>query len=201
MDKSANPEDPPYSFPDIPTETLKGAIFDFFEMPHEGPHSSRLEVRIIQRWKSRQILNIRELSRSIAAICQDCNIVVSGFDRLSLKEQIEFVRAADILIGMHGTELALMMFMKPNATVVEIFPYKFTCRDWYERAANFSRLRYVAYHPESETEVSTEIDDARRKCFDGLIECSSPLCLDILMDQNLTVDSEAFRRQVRPLFQ
>jgi hypothetical protein len=198
MDFSESQQDPQYSFPNISSEPLRDAILDFFALPHAFPASEGLRVKLFQRSHDRVITNLKELERGIQKMVRGTRVSVGEFDLMCLKEQIEFVREADILIGAHGSGLALMMFMKPNATVIEIFPYKFTCGDWVERAAKFSQIRYIAYHPESESEASGEIDEGVRKCFDGVIECSSALCSERLRNQNITVNVKSFRGQVEP---
>jgi capsular polysaccharide biosynthesis protein len=176
-------------------------MLDFFEAPRDVTRSEKVEVVVINRSDHRRILNIED----VAACIQDVvprvgNVSIVGFETMSLRGQIEVVRAADILVGMHGSGLALQLFMRENSAVVEIFPYRFTCRDWYERAANFSKLRYIAYHPRAETEARVTMDAELRRCFDNAMECASPLCLDKLRDQDLMVDIAAFRERIWPFF-
>jgi hypothetical protein len=201
MDPAANKQDPPYSFPNVSLAPLQDAVLDFFEAPRDVTRSENVEVVVINRSYHRRILNIQD----VAACLQDVvphvtNVSVVGFETMSLRRQIEVVRAADILVGMHGSALALQLFMRENSSVVEIFPYRFTCRDWYERAANFSNLRYIAYHPQTESETRVTMDKALRRCIDNAMECASPLCLDRLKGQDLMVNITAFKERIRTFF-
>jgi hypothetical protein len=198
MNKTVNPDDPPYQFPATPLEDLRNAVYDFFELSPTFEPARGIRVAVIARLEDRKILNLDEVAQAMEEMIPGAKAEVWGFELFSLKEQIVYVRPADVLVGMHGSGLAMQLFMKPGTKVVEVLPYRFNCRDWYERAANFSGLRYIAYRPESESEAVVTMDDALRRCFDGLLECSSPLCLDRLRDQDLRVDIAAFKRQIAP---
>jgi hypothetical protein len=201
MDTAANKQDPPYAFPNVSLEPLREAMLDFFEAPRDIIRPEKVEVVVLNRSDDRRILNIEEVAACVHDVVPGVgNVSIVGFETMSLRGQIEVVRAADILVGMHGSGLALQLFMRENSAVVEIFPYRFTCRDWYERAANFSRLRYIAYHPQAESEAKVTMDKALRRCFDNAMECASPLCLDRLRDQNLMVNIAAFKERIRPFF-
>jgi hypothetical protein len=198
MNKSANPDDPPYQFPETPIEDLKEAVYEFFELEKTIEPVKEMRVAVVTRANHRRIINIDEMSKAIEEMIPTAKVEITGFEWLSLKEQIDFVRRADVLVGMHGSGLALQMFMKKGAKVIEVLPYRFNCRDWYERAANFSGLKYIAYRPELESEAVVKMDEALRRCFDGVVDCSSPLCIDRLRDQDLNIDISAFKRQIAP---
>jgi hypothetical protein len=198
MDFDANPDDPPYSFPNLSIAPLRNSILDFFSIPDFSEANELREIRIFQRSKDRVITTLGDFQKGLSRKIENARVSTAEFDRMCLREQIEFVRGADVLVGAHGSGLALTMFMREGAVLVEIFPYKFTCRDWIERAANYSGVNYVAYHPESEAEAAGEIDDGTRKCFDGDIACASALCFERLRMRNITVNVESFWRQVGP---
>eukprot|EP00172_Hildenbrandia_rubra_P003732 Plantae.Rhodophyta-Hildenbrandia_rubra.ctg6332.p1 GENE.Plantae.Rhodophyta-Hildenbrandia_rubra.ctg6332~~Plantae.Rhodophyta-Hildenbrandia_rubra.ctg6332.p1 ORF type:complete len:669 (+),score=113.99 Plantae.Rhodophyta-Hildenbrandia_rubra.ctg6332:3093-5099(+) len=67
--------------------------------------------------------------------------VLDDKDSLTFEQQFEFMRDADVIVGVHGAGLAAMMWARPNSTLVEIMPYKFD-HSMY-RSSQQSGVRYV----------------------------------------------------------
>ena len=60
---------------------------------------------------------------------------------LSLSKQIRLVQKTSIFVAVHGAAHALMMFLPPQAVVVEIMPYKFgPGNSFYHGYQNFARI-------------------------------------------------------------
>ncbi|MGO9302449.1 MAG: glycosyltransferase 61 family protein [Candidatus Korobacteraceae bacterium] len=68
----------------------------------------------------RSIANHEELYRSLSLDHAGCRNVI--METLSLARQIALFSLADIIIAQHGAALANLIWARPNATVVEIFP-------------------------------------------------------------------------------
>jgi hypothetical protein len=71
-----------------------------------------------------------------------------GFDvvvmeRYSLSQQVEIIKRASIVVGVHGAGLTNMMFAKPGALMVELQDDSYLCpRPWYWKLANCFACRY-----------------------------------------------------------
>ena len=164
----------------------------------EESNSKKSKILIIARFLTRKIININDLSSAMASIFPDAEVICRGFEGLSMKDQILLVRNVDILIGMHGSALSNIIWMKKNSTLIEIFPYKFTCRDWYEKACELAKVNYISYHPQSEKEASVKNPDEKlAKCYQGKYPCKSTHCLDILRDQDVIIDINNFVKKIK----
>jgi hypothetical protein len=65
----------------------------------------------------RQIKNIAEIKSSL----KEYGITFIDFDGMSVIEQVNIVRDAELIIGQHGAGLTNVIFAKENCTIVEIF--------------------------------------------------------------------------------
>jgi hypothetical protein len=65
----------------------------------------------------RQIKNIAEIKHSL----KEYGITFIDFDGLSVIEQVNIVRDAELIIGQHGAGLTNVIFAKENCSVVEFF--------------------------------------------------------------------------------
>ena len=58
----------------------------------------------------------------------DSAIHVVDFSELNLVEQVKLVQSADVLVGHHGASMTHVLFLPPEAAVVEIMPPFFPTR-------------------------------------------------------------------------
>lgn len=77
---------------------------------------------LIIRKSNRRILNVDIVERILQSE-YDCNVKVASFDEMSLRELRQLIASTDLLIAMHGAELALSIFLPQNASLLELFPY------------------------------------------------------------------------------
>uniref|UniRef100_UPI00358DEC48 protein O-linked-mannose beta-1,4-N-acetylglucosaminyltransferase 2 isoform X1 n=1 Tax=Myxine glutinosa TaxID=7769 RepID=UPI00358DEC48 len=79
-------------------------------------------IVLIRRTFNRLILNEAEL---ILAIAQefDARLLAVSLDSHPFSEIVRIVSGAAALVSMHGSQLAVAVFLPPGAAVVEIFPY------------------------------------------------------------------------------
>lgn len=165
------------------------------------PKKKKLKILIIIRFIKRKIKNIQEFISTVMDLFPDDEVEYKGFEWFSTKDQILAVKDFDVLIGIHGSALSNVIWMKENSTLVEIFPYKFTCRDWYEKASLLAKVNYIAYHPQSEKEAYTDKpDEMLIKCYQGKYACRSSYCLDRLRDQDIIIDLENFKKMMKSKF-
>lgn len=188
-----------YDFPDVSIQEFREIYFDFFNLPDKKPETKRKpNILMVSRNLSRRIINEKEVLEAIGEIVPHDSLKLLDFSKLSQKDIIKELKNTDIFVGAHGSALSNMIWMKEGSIIIEIFPYRFTCRDWYQKAAGLSRVKYISYYPVSEEEAPDEQDDLLRKCFDGVLECTNILCTDRLRDQNIRVDINSFKQNIAP---
>jgi hypothetical protein len=91
--------------------------------PEVGLLRKRLKVVYINRQNTGRHLSSEEpLLRTIARYDKVIDFHNVRMEDLSFEEQVELVRDADVLLGVHGNGLSHQMFMPPRRYVIEFFP-------------------------------------------------------------------------------
>ncbi|ONK81477.1 uncharacterized protein A4U43_C01F29550 [Asparagus officinalis] len=115
-----------------------------------GPTNSPTMV-LLSRRKSRKILNeenVAELAREVGF-----RVIVATQEVVrNLQNFTELVNGCNVLMGVHGAGLTNLMFLRPQAVVLQVVPWGL---DWastayYARPAKRLGLQYVEYHIEVE---------------------------------------------------
>lgn len=88
----------------------------------EVPSSSERIILLLSRRYNRLILNEIDLTFALAQNFHQ-KVVTVAMETHSVKDMIYLVSKTSILLGMHGSLLALTMFLPQGSTVVELFPY------------------------------------------------------------------------------
>jgi len=88
----------------------------------EVPSNSERIIVLLSRRYNRLILNEIELTFALAQNFHQ-KVVTVAMETHSLTDMIRLVSKSSILLGMHGSLLALAMFLPPGSTIVELFPY------------------------------------------------------------------------------
>ena len=88
----------------------------------ELPSSSEHIIVLLSRRYNRLILNEIDLTFALAQNFHQ-KVVTVAMETHSLRDMIYLVSKASILLGMHGSLLALAMFLPQGSTIVELFPY------------------------------------------------------------------------------
>jgi hypothetical protein len=117
------------------------------------------------------------------------------FEDVQMKQQIEAAYKATVMIGVHGSGLSHVAWMGPGTTMIEILPYKFNCRDWYEKATFVSGARYLKYVPASADESPNAPPDVQR-CWNAENGCDGE-CLGLLRDQEIRVNLTTLKELVQ----
>lgn len=81
-------------------------------------NNNKTKILIIQRSKSRSILNLDEVVVLFYSI--DIEVVIIDLDTMSFALQMQTFKQVDILIAVAGTALHNMLFMRPDTHVVII---------------------------------------------------------------------------------
>ncbi|KAJ3334337.1 hypothetical protein HDU76_000030 [Blyttiomyces sp. JEL0837] len=95
---------------------------------------------ILRDGKIRKILNEKEVIALLKAL--PVKLSVYQFGTLTLKQQIEIVDSTDIFITMHGAALTHILFLRPGAHVIELFPFAFR-KVIYQNLARILGVKYL----------------------------------------------------------
>ena len=118
-------------------------------------HEGFLAIGLINRGRTRKILNAVEIQEALSAAFPTAHITMVYMEKLSIEQQVHFWRRQDIVIAVHGAALANVVFMKTNSYLIEIFPPYYQ-PDMYEILSRKSGVQYIAYNCSE-----AEVNDAR----------------------------------------
>jgi hypothetical protein len=125
-----------YDFPKNFTHLLMPSILDYFNIS-EGLPSKPVILVIGRHTSSRVFTNFEEVIEMLVTGFPAFEVKRIYFEDVQMKQQIEAAYKATIMIGVHGSGLSHVAWMRAGTTMIEILPYKFNCRDWYEKATFF----------------------------------------------------------------
>lgn len=85
--------------------------------------ADRLRVTYVKRSPPRALdPSVEEELFSSIKMLSYVSLRVEDFAKISFSEQIDIIANTDVLIGVHGNGLSHILFLPPNAKVIEIFP-------------------------------------------------------------------------------
>jgi hypothetical protein len=183
-----------YEFPKNFTHLLHPLILKQFGIRGENPQKP-VALVIGRRTRNRIVTNFDELIVMLKSEFPRFEVKPIFFEDLPMSKQVEAAHHATIMIGVHGSGLAHVAWMRPGTTLIEIFPYRFDCRDWYEKATVVSGVSYLKYVPTSGAE-SPDASPAVQGCWEKANGCDGD-CLDRLRDQNILLNLTVFSSLVR----
>ncbi|KAL9107111.1 MAG: hypothetical protein Q9227_007977 [Pyrenula ochraceoflavens] len=82
-------------------------------------------ITIIDRKETRAFFDLPRLVTSLKAQHPSSQINVVDFAQISLKQQVQLAIDTDILVGAHGSAFLHILWMQPDAAVVEFKPTQF----------------------------------------------------------------------------
>ena len=85
----------------------------------------QLHITLVNRTGNRRSPNIGDLAEHFRARLPHTKVWVGELDKMSLVEQVRLFQRTSIFVAVHGAAHTLMMFLPPQAVVVEIMPYKY----------------------------------------------------------------------------
>lgn len=115
---------------------VRNAVLSKIDLKHNCCYASKVYVaRGNVNW--RKVLNEAALFEYLG----DKDFDLRVMDNLSILEQAQIFYHADLIVAPHGSALTNLIFGKPNAEVLEIFPYNYTNRAGFE-LAYYSQMQY-----------------------------------------------------------
>jgi hypothetical protein len=172
---------------------LRESIFTELKLPVAdfGVDGKPLVLLIDRGSETRNIGNIQEVFETLASHCPHCVVEMVQFHNIAVEEQMRKTSRASVLMGLHGSGLTHTVWMResrPNCTthLVEVIPYKYLCRDWYETAAAVAGVQYHRVMNRNDPENVT--DEGLKTCWAKPEICATQQCHDKLRDQPTRVE-------------
>jgi hypothetical protein len=141
----------------------------------------------------RDIMNSNEIYEQIVHNCPFCVVDSVVFHSMTFREQVQLVSGASVLIGLHGSALSHVLWLpRGRAVLVEILPFRYSCRDWYQVAARAAGVTYFSVMNRGRLLPVVEPREAglARKCWRRPDLCEDLLCNDFLKDQKFELELE-----------
>jgi hypothetical protein len=183
-----------YEFPKNFTYLLYPFIMKYFKLKEIRPEKPVI-LFIGRKTQKRSIVNFEAVVNYLKTepSLGKFDVKPVFFEDMPMKMQIEAAHNATVMIGVHGSGLAHLAWMRPSTALIEIFPHHFDCRDWYEKGSAVSGLKYFKYLS-SEGE-SANAGKAVRDCWKMENGCDGD-CLDRLRDQDIMLNMTEFAKVV-----
>ena len=127
--------------------------------------------------------------------CDKCEFSYTLMENISMGEQIEELCNASMLISIHGSGLSHMVWMRNEKNaIIEIFPYKYNCRDWYQQVAESYGLNYFSWINTNKSNTQKGRKGRYKECIEEEDTCLKDKCHEMLRDQPTIVDYVSFRK-------
>mmetsp|Transcript_24415 Transcript_24415/g.36225 ORF Transcript_24415/g.36225 Transcript_24415/m.36225 type:complete len:638 (-) Transcript_24415:254-2167(-) len=99
---------------------------------------THLQIGIIRRGHNRKMSQVEHLESSLKNLSLGVPSIVSlrSFDGLTLRQQAEWFNSQHIIIAVHGAALSNGIFIEPNTTLLQIYPYRYYFKGYYESLFN-----------------------------------------------------------------
>ncbi|OHS97802.1 hypothetical protein TRFO_09220 [Tritrichomonas foetus] len=193
-----------YNFNRDTAKGMREEILDELKIPANivGNNGKPLVLLIDRGEGSRNIANIHDLYGMMVKTCDFCDVQMVKFHVMDVDDQIRLVSRASVLAGLHGSGLAHVIWMQPtrqNHTthLIEVFPYKYTCRNWYNTAANVAGVEYHSVM--NKNEPLGVHSDSLSTCWQTPKMCATLQCHDLLRDQFTNLEIDTFREAWDPI--
>ena len=157
----------------------------------------KLVLLIDRETPQRAFLNIKEIQKYMQETCDICDVQIVKFHNMMVREQLEIASKASVLMGVHGCGLTHVFWMHESQKnfsthLIEILPYKYNCRDWYNTAANVARVTYHSVMNKNPPETLPN-NKLTKQCLRKKFNYCASYCHDRLRDQNTTLEIDALK--------
>ncbi|XP_020089045.1 uncharacterized protein LOC109710717 [Ananas comosus] len=128
-------------------------IREAYSLPKDVPISYRdrpekkPRLMLINRWQRRRWMNVDEVAKSVEELGFEVVVVEPKMD-VNLTEFAKVVDSCDGLMGVHGAGLTNIIFLRTNATLIQVVPYgklESMVEGFIGWAAREMKLRYFEY--------------------------------------------------------
>ena len=152
--------------------TLRESMMRWLELPSQTRVVGNARITILDRKHSRRIMYVETIRQALeeGLSTQHDGIRIVYFEETSFAEQISILSDTDVLVTPHGAQLVGTPFLRPCASVLEIFPFRYCLPYFYGSLASATGMDYHYMFLGNECMVETEKRGQRR---------SVNLCLDV----------------------
>jgi hypothetical protein len=100
------------------------------------PSSSGLRIGLVQRIGSwirgdRYIINLNVIQESIEEAFPNAAVDIASMEHMSFVQQAEWWSRHDVVVAAHGASVTNLIFMRENASVIELYPDHYYPVDFY----------------------------------------------------------------------
>lgn len=145
----------------------------------QGPLTTPRVAVIVRRDGRRQIRNLLPLLSHLRTLPITFEVV--AFEDYPLADQVRLVHRVDIMVAVHGAALSHLLFMRPGAAVIEIFPYGFR-KTIYRNLAALMGVQYASW--QCARASASSLDEAMEAPLDWASQTSK----ERWRNQNVTLD-------------
>ena len=164
-----------------------------------GNNNKKLVLLIDRSTGMREFVNVKEIADIAKDTCDFCDVQIIKYQYFPVHVQLEISSRASVIIGVHGCGLTHAVWMHPSTKefpthMIEILPYNYNCRNWYQTAAEFAGIEYHPLMNKNKAIVSQSRQELYDFCTSKKgVYCSSPYCHDVIRDVNISVDADQFK--------
>eukprot|EP00270_Netrium_digitus_P010204 TRINITY_DN3151_c0_g1_i1.p1 TRINITY_DN3151_c0_g1~~TRINITY_DN3151_c0_g1_i1.p1 ORF type:complete len:1008 (-),score=159.34 TRINITY_DN3151_c0_g1_i1:238-3261(-) len=112
-------------------------------MPYEESEG-RLQITVVEREGTRLVANLEDVARLLVEEFPSLPVAIIRMHALPLEQQIAFMQRTVMLVGMHGSSLSNVVFMKKGSIVLEVFPFNFFSHK-FERVAIQAGVQHFSW--------------------------------------------------------
>jgi len=192
-----------YNFNESTIPYLRDEVLSYVGINKNLENGHPLILVINRHTRFRSLNNAHQIVEAARRSCLFCDVRLVHYEFLSVYEQLRLSSQSSAIIGVHGGGLSHVMWMKRSKPefpthLVEILPYKYDCRNWYETAAIVAGVKYHSVM-NTEKNLSESIDSNLDYCTSGKGRCIEQRCHDYLRDQNTTLEIDTFLKLWKPI--
>lgn len=106
-----------------------------------------IHVTVLTRKGPRALLKLKELEKRVISLgtakSMNTKVQVADFADIPFDEQIRIMQSTNVLVATHGAGNANFIFMRPQAAVIEVFPFSYKAGPF----DSFARIFGLHYRP------------------------------------------------------
>lgn len=127
-------------------DTFLRRVYKFLELTPRAASDIHVDptITIIERKDTRKFTDLNKWVEILRLKYRKSSINVVDFADLTLKEQVKLVQSTDVLVGHHGAAMTHVLFLPPEAAVVEIMPPFFEMRGFRSVARMWGLAHFSA---------------------------------------------------------
>jgi len=187
-----------YNFNQTSAPDFRNDVLDILQYPKTKmcDQGRPLVVVILRKNEKRDMKNMDHIVEIMKETCPFCSVEYVALEKMSFEMQVALVSKSSVLAGLHGSGLTHVMWLAASSAnrsthLLEFLPHGYWCRNWYETAANVSR---VNYHPLITKTPLKNPDSSLESCYNNKHKCPTVECHDKLRDQPMEMDLETFNK-------